>query len=539
LFVEFGPLADETSDSPIVQEERFMASDYVDHPSSQELEERFGLLVENVHEYAIFLVDPAGRVICWNLGAARLFGYQSQEAIGQHFSRFFPEEDIRSGKPEYELKKARADGRADSAGWQVRKEGGRFWCGAIMTPLFDETKHIRSFARVTHDLTDAKAFEGQKKRADDLAEANRSKEEFMALLSHELRNPLAPILNALTIQREMKTADPILQQAGKVIERQVGQMVRMVDDLLDISRITKGKLRLNKEPVELRVIVNNAVEACRPFSEARKHELSVSLPTESIWVDADPVRLEQIFANLLNNATKYTNLGGLIRVTIHQEAGEVVVGVWDNGAGIPPAMLPRIFDLFTQVDGTLSRSHGGLGIGLALVGTLVEMHGGRVQAQSAGLGRGSEFTVRLPTIAGAPAITGKARGSAGTPTPTGIRILVVEDNVDAGDMLSMLLRLKGHDVCVARTGQTALETGPAFHPNVVLCDIGLPGMDGYQVARRLRDTPECKDAILCALTGYTPSESDLDRLPRSGFDHHFVKPVRMDELLALFKTLNH
>jgi CheY-like chemotaxis protein len=265
--------------------------------------------------------------------------------------------------------------------------------------------------------------------------------------------------------------------------------------------------------------------------------LSVSLPTESIWVDADAGRLEQIFVNLLNNAAKYTGVSGLIRVVVKQEGSDGVVSVWDNGAGIAPEMLAHIFDLFIQVDETLGRSQGGLGIGLALVGNLVEMHSGKVQAASAGLGKGSEFTVRLPTIAYRPASEAPSRTVTVPPTGRGLRVLIVEDDVDSGDMLSMLLRLKGHDVLVARTGQTALKLGREFHPNVVLCDIGLPGMDGYQVAKQLRDAPECKDAILCALTGYTPSDADRRRLPQSCFDHHFVKPVPTEKLLALFKTL--
>ena len=235
------------------------------HLSPQEFGERFDLLVADVREYAIFLVGRDGSVRCWNPGAERLFGYSSPEIIGQHFSRLFSPEDVRSGQPEHELKTALDTGHAESVRWQIRKDGTRFWCKATTTPLFDENKHVRSFARVTHDLTEGQAQEAQKKRADDLAEANRSKEEFMALLSHELRNPLSPILNALNVQRQVKTDDPILQQAGNIIERQVGQMVRLVDDLLDISRITKGKLRLNKERVELRVIVNRAAEAARPF----------------------------------------------------------------------------------------------------------------------------------------------------------------------------------------------------------------------------------------------------------------------------------
>ncbi|HET6323299.1 MAG TPA: ATP-binding protein [Planctomycetaceae bacterium] len=508
-----------------------------EHLSPQELEERFELLADTAHEYAIFLVDPDGHIVCWNPGASRLFGYQSDEVVGQHFSRFFSPEDIQSGQPEQELEIARAAGRCDVVRWQYRKDGGRFWCGATLTPLFDENKHLRSFARVMHDLTDGQVLEGQKKRADDLATANRSKEEFMALLSHELRNPLAPILDALNIQREVKSADPILQQAGHVIERQVGQMVRLVDDLLDVSRITTGKLRLNKQPVELRSIVNDAVEASRHSVDARRHEFSVELLTEPIWVDADPARLEQVFVNLLNNASRYTSPGGLIRVTVEREAKEGVVRVRDNGTGIPTEMLPHIFELFTQVDATAGRSHGGLGIGLALVGTLVEMHNGRVHVTSEGLGKGSEFTVRLPTIANPPESQSPSHAGMVVPTGARLRVLIVEDDIDSGDMLCMLLRLKGHEVSVARSGQAALEVAPTFLPDVVLCDVGLPGMDGYEVARRLRETPECKDKILCALTGYTPSEADNRRLPLAGFDHHFVKPVAIETLLALFQIV--
>jgi len=513
-----------------------MATTDATNLSPQECDERFDLLVADVREYAIFLVSREGGVRCWNPGAERLFGYSSAEIIGQHFSRLFSPEDVRSGQPEHELKTALDTGHAESARWQIRKDSTRFWCKASTTPLFDEKKQVRSFARVTHDLTEGQAQEVQRKRADDLAEANRSKEEFMALLSHELRNPLSPILNALNVQRQVKTDDPILQQAGDIIERQVGHMVRLVDDLLDISRITKGKLRLNKEQVELRGIVNSAAEAVRPLLDARKHEFSVSLPTEPIWVEADPVRLEQVVVNLLNNAAKYTNPRGLIRLSVGSAGGEATIKVWDNGLGMPPEMLPRVFDLFTQVDHTLSRSHGGLGIGLALVRTLVEMHDGRVQAYSAGLNKGSEFTVILPALANVAKRETKAVLERARPTGPSARVLVVEDNVDAGDSLSLLLRLHGHEVLVARTGPSALEVASTFQPNVVLLDIGLPGMDGYQVAERLREKPEFKNVLLCALTGWTPSDADRDRPQQAGFDRHFVKPVDLKRLLALLAS---
>jgi PAS domain S-box-containing protein len=504
--------------------------------SPQEVGEQFDLLVGDVREYAICLVSQDGGVRWWNPGAERLFGYTSPEIIGQHFYRLFSPEDVRSGQPEHELKTALDAGHASSIRWQIRKDGTRFWCKTTTTPLFDENKQVRSFARVTHDLTEGQAQEAQRKRADDLAEANRSKEEFMALLSHELRNPLSPILNALNVQRQVKTDDPLLQQAGEIIERQVGHMVRMVDDLLDISRITKGKLRLSKERVELRVIANRAAEAARPFIDCRKHEFSMSLPTESIWVEGDPTRLEQVIVNLLNNAAKYTDPGGLIRLSVVSADGEAVVKVWDNGVGMPPEMLPRIFDLFTQVDCTLSRSHGGLGVGLALVRTLVEMHDGRVQAYSAGLKKGSEFTVILPALSSVPERETNVVLERARPTGPSLRVLVVEDNVDAGDSLSMLLRLHGHEVLVARTGPSALEVASAFQPNLVLLDIGLPGMDGYQVAERLRAKPEFKDVLLCALTGFTPSDADRDRPQKAGFDRHFVKPIDMKKLNELLEA---
>jgi PAS domain S-box-containing protein len=514
-----------------------MSDDFPNSLSAQQLEERFDLLAADAKEYAIFLLSKDARLICWNPGAERLFGYQSREIVGQHFSRFFSPDDILTGQPEHELKTASADGRADSVRWQIRKDGSHFWCKSTLTPLLDEHKQLRSYARVMHDLTDTEAQGAQKKRADDFAEANRNTEEFMALLSHELRNPLSPILNALSILRQMKTGDPIIEQAGNIINRQVVQLVRLVDDLLDISRITKGKLRLTKEKVEMRVVANHAAESVRPLMDARKHDFSVSLPTVPIWVEADPARLEQIVVNLLNNAAKYTDLGGLIRMTVQQEGSDAVIRVRDNGIGIAAEKLPRIFDLFNQVDGSLSRSYGGLGIGLALVRTLVEMQDGRVIAQSGGLRKGSEFTVKLPLVADETVSVAKTVLEPPKQIGPSLRILVVEDNVDSADSMSLLLRLHGHHVEVARTGPTGLEMAMVSRPDVVLLDIGLPGMDGYQVAKHLREKPEFKNVVLCALTGYTPSEADRDRQQKTGFDHYFVKPVNLATLLYLFSTV--
>lgn len=514
-----------------------MGSDNPQRVSSQEMGERFELLATDAKEYAVFLAGLDGKLHCWNAGAESIFGYRSDEIIGQHFSRFFSPEDVRAGQPEQDLKKALADSRAVSNCWQVRKDGTRFWCQSSVTLLLDENKQARSFAIVTHDLTESPAVQTQRQRADGLAAANRSKEEFMALLSHELRNPLSPIVNALNILRQMKTNDPIIEQAANIIDRQVGQMVRLVDDLLDISRITKGKLRLTRERVELRGIINHAAESARPLMDARKHDFSVSLPTEQIWVDADPARMEQVVVNLLNNAAKYTDAGGLIRMSVHQEGTEAVIRVRDNGVGIAPESLTHIFELFTQVDGSLGRSYGGLGIGLALASNLVALHDGRLQASSAGPGKGCEFTIKLPAI---PASTDHERKivlKPNQPSERSLCVLVVEDNVDAADTLSMLLRLYGHEVHVARTGLTALEMASTTRPDVVLLDIGLPGMDGYEVAQHLRERPEFKGVVLCALTGYSPSEADRQRQQETGFDHYYVKPVNLTKLLDLFRTI--
>jgi len=505
-------------------------------PTPEQLAERFDLLAADAKEYALFLLEPDGRLTCWNPGAERLFGYQATEVVGQHYSRFFSPEDIHSGQPEYELRHALSEGRTDSLRWQVRKDGTRFWCRATVTPLRDANKQVRAFARVMHDLTDGDAQDAQRKRGDDLAKANRNKEEFLALLSHELRSPLSPILNALNILKQMKTDDPIVEQAGNIIGRQVMQMVRLVDDLLDISRITKGKLRLTKEKVDLRIIANRAAETTRPLMDARKHNFSMSLPTSPVQVEADPARLEQIVVNLLNNAAKYTDPGGLIRLSVQQERADAVLRVRDNGLGISIEMLPHVFELFTQVDGSLGRSYGGLGIGLALVRTLVEMQDGRVQAKSAGLGQGSEFTVKLPLLENPPMSQSKTLIA---PSKRGrtLKILVVEDNVDSADSLSLLLRLHGHQVQVARTGPHAVEMATIVRPDVALIDIGLPGMDGYQVARTLRDKPEFKTVVLCALTGFTPSEADRQRQQDTGFDHYYIKPLKLESLPEMFDTV--
>ena len=369
-----------------------------------------------------------------------------------------------------------------------------------------------------------------------LFDEDRKKDEFLATLAHELRNPLAPIRNAVSYLQIKGPPEPDLQNAREIIERQVRQMTRLVDDLLDISRVTRGKIALQRERVGLNLVLTNAVEASRPVIEAARHDLSVTVPSEPLMVEGDVTRLSQVFGNLLTNAAKYTDPGGQIRVTVRREGSDAVVSVSDTGIGISAEHLPRLFDMFSQVAPALERTQGGLGIGLALVKSLVEMHGGRVEARSPGLGKGSEFLVRLPAVEPARPAPAADRPRAAGPhhgRPRR-RILIADDNADAAQSLAMMLRVLGHDVRTAPDGQAAVDLAEAFRPELVLLDIGMPRLNGYDAARHLRLQPWSQNVTLVALTGWGQDE-DKRRATEAGFDHHFTKPIApnaLDSLLA-------
>ena len=355
-----------------------------------------------------------------------------------------------------------------------------------------------------------------------LRDADRRKDEFLATLAHELRNPLAPIRNSLQILKMPRVDPATVERSREMMERQVHHLVRLVDD---VSRVMRGKIDLRRERVELATVVARAVETVQPLIDAQRHDLSVRLPAESLSLDADPVPLTQVVGNLLTNAAKYTEPNGRIRLSAARVGDEAVLRVRDDGIGIAPDVLPRVFELFVQVDHSATRSQGGLGIGLTLVKNLVEMHGGTVAARSEGLGMGSEFVVRLPLAARAvPA--GGAPDPGDVAGPTGHashRLLVVDDNRDAADSLAVFLRFQGHEVRVAHGGQAALEEAKAFKPDLIFLDIGMPGMDGYEVARRVRQQPGLESVVLAALTGWGQQE-DRRRTAEAGFNHHLVKP---------------
>jgi signal transduction histidine kinase/CheY-like chemotaxis protein len=366
-----------------------------------------------------------------------------------------------------------------------------------------------------------------RKLIGQLREADRKKDHFLAILAHELRNPLAPISHATHYLQLKGPVEPDLRNARDIIERQLRQLTHLVDELLDVSRITQGKITLQRERVSLGVVLTSAVESSRPLIERAGHELTVTLPPEPLFVEGDLARLSQVFANLLTNAAKYTDRGGRIQLAAERQRSEALVRVKDNGIGIPPEHLPGVFNMFSQVAPALERSQGGLGIGLALVKSLVEMHQGRVMAQSDGPGRGSEFIVRLPLLVDAPPADmetpGTDNGAPRSP-PSKCRVVVADDNVDSALSFAMLLSSMGHEVRKAHDGAAAVALAESFRPDVMFLDIGMPKLNGYEAARRIRQQPWARTIVLCALTGWG-QEEDKRRAADAGFDHHFTKPV--------------
>jgi signal transduction histidine kinase/ActR/RegA family two-component response regulator len=410
----------------------------------------------------------------------------------------------------------------------MRKDGSRIDVSLTVSAVRDAQGRLVGVSKVARDISERKAAERE------AAEAARRKDEFLAILAHELRNPLAPIRYALDIARQANASPEHRQRAEEIITRQVDQMARLLDDLLDVSRIARGQVTLRRKWVDLTSIVGCAIDAARPLLDVKAHRLSIDLPRETLRLNADPVRLTQILTNLLTNAAKYTDREGDIQLSARREGDEVVVSVKDNGIGIAPEMMPRMFTLFAQASPALQRSEGGLGVGLALVKGFVEMHGGRIEARSEGAGSGSEFTVRMP-VGEKPREDG-ADAAAEPSRKRSLRVLVADDNVDIAETSATLLELWGHEVRVAQSGREALEIAEEFRPQLALVDIGMPQMSGLDVARALRRTPWGASMRLVAVTGWG-QEEDRKAALGSGFDDHVTKPVEPARLQAVFEAV--
>jgi len=481
---------------------------------------------------AISFVDLQQRIVLLNPAFTALFGYVAEEVVGQTTELLYvsPDDYLEQG-----LRRHHVGAAADTHPLEVRcrrKDGTLFWAESLGTPVVDADGSPVGFLSIHHDITERKQAEAERERLlSRLAEADRRKDAFLATLAHELRNPLAPIRNAFELIKRAVDKPAVIRSALAVGERQVGQLVRLVDDLLDIARITHGTIPLRKERVTLEAVLQSALETARPQIEAGAHRLSVEAPAAPVWLEADLTRLAQAITNLLANAAKYTDPGGHIRLMACRERDEVVITVQDDGIGIPVERLDEVFEPFIQLEPPQGQIARGLGVGLALVKSLVELHGGRVEAASPGVGQGSTFTLRLPGVIASPV---EAPPVAAAAPVRSRRILVVDDDRDVADSMAMLLTTCGHEVRTAYDGAAALALAPRYRPEAVLLDLGMPGMDGYAVARALRQRPELHETLIVALTGWG-QEEDRRRSREAGFDHHLAKPAAPEALEAVLR----
>ncbi len=488
-------------------------------------------------EDAIVSKTLEGRILSWNSGASRIFGYQAEEVIGKPIMIIIPPE--LHAEEQQILTRIKRGERIDHYDTiRMTKDGRRIPISLTISPVRSSSGAIIGASKIARDISERKRAEEMLRHSQEsLREADRRKDEFLALLAHELRNPLAPIRYALAANKKTECTPAQRARAEEIIDRQVAQMSRLLDDLLDVSRIARGKLELKKKLTELSIAVSVAAETARPLFTARQQEFHLDLPTEPLRLYADPVRLAQVFANLLVNAAKYTDAGGRINLRALRTGDQVLVSVRDSGIGISAEMLPRLFTMFSQAHTALGRAEGGLGIGLWLVRGIVSLHGGSIEARSDGPGRGSEFIVRLPVGAPAEERSPVEPVSTGPQVEAGLKVLVVDDNRDAADTCAMLLELSGHHVQTAYGGRRALELAEAFRPHAVLLDIGLPDINGYELAQRIRATPWGGDIVLVAVTGWGQTE-DRQRATQAGFTQHLVKPIAADSLELLLRALS-
>ncbi len=507
----------------------------------QHSETRYRRLFETAKDGILILNAETGTVMDANPFMTTLLGYSHEEFVGKELWEIGLFPDIEESRAAY--RKLQEKGYVRYEHLPLESASGKKVEVEFVSNVYAENDHQVVQCNI-RDITERSRLQRQtQEQAAVLADMDRRKDEFLAMLGHELRNPLSPILHAALLlrlhndrNRVAGIENPILKQSTDIIERQVGQLAHLVDELLEVSRITTGRIQLHQESLALGVVVNHAVATVRSLIHQRKHELTLSLPTQAIWLHADAARLEQVVVNLLTNAAKYTDPGGHVWVTLQQEGAEAVLRVRDTGVGIAPEILPRIFDLFTQAKQSLDRSQGGLGIGLALVQRLVELHGGTVEATST-VGQGSEFAVRLPVVslpARRPLSSATERDQSSRPS---LRVLVVDDNVDTAATLAMLVRESGHDVRIAYDGSSVLEAALDFRPDVILLDIGLPGLNGYEVGKQIRQQPALQNTVLVALTGYG-QENDRQSSQEAGFDHHLVKPGDFGKVLQILTTVS-
>ncbi|KAI3591002.1 Multidomain signal transduction protein [Cupriavidus sp. U2] len=489
----------------------------------RESESTFRLLVQNVYDYAIFMLDTEGRVASWNVGANRIKGYASREIVGQHFSVFYSPEDRTSGKPERLLSIARDQGRVQDEGWRVRKDGTQFWASVTLTAVYDEHHQLVGFAKITRDMS-------ERRHLEEVEASARRMNEFLATLAHELRNPLAPMFNATAIIEKHPDDGGLVRANLSVVLRQLRHLSRLVDDLLDVGRMAVGKLELRSTVLPIQTVIETGLEACLPLLAAKQQRIELQLCDENFHVFGDLTRLSQVLQNVLNNASKFSAEGTTIVVECKAWDKIGTISIADQGRGIPRDMLSDIFNLFVQVDEPGYSATGGLGIGLSLCKSIIEKHAGSISATSTGPGQGSTFTIQLPI---ATQTSAPEEPHMTEPSVSGMKILIVDDNHDAADSLGMFLQMEGHAIEVAYDGVSAIHKVSTFVPDVALIDLAMPDMDGYELIEELREFAKLNHTRFYALTGFSET-AVRDRVAEAGFNGHIVKPINP---AALKKTI--
>lgn len=494
-----------------------------------QIQERQTAILESATDYAILTLDMELRVKDWNAGAERMLGYSEGEILGQSGEILFVPEDRAEGAAEHERKMAVHHGRAVNEHWHLRKDGSRFYGSGITSPLLDEAGNVMGLLKVMRDLTI------QRQAEDATKEADKRKDQFLAMLAHELRNPISTVQNAISILKITHAADSGASQVVGIMDKQTSHLVRMIDDLLDVSRVTQGKIELKLQRLDIGLLIESIVQAIQPQFDARKKQLHISALANDLFVEGDATRLSQVVTNLLTNSLRYTGDDGQAWVDLASENGQALITVKDNGIGLSTEQQTSVFELFVQGDNSLARSQGGLGIGLTLVRQLVGMHGGQVQAKSPGMGQGSEFRVHLPlhALSVKQLAADEARVDA---KQSALHLLLIDDMQELATMTAMLLKLRGYQVDVRLSGRAGIEAIESLKPAVVLCDIGMPELNGYQTAQLIRQQEWGKKVILIALSGYG-QEEDKQQAKQAGFDAHLTKPVNMQELEDLIQSI--
>ncbi|RQR34319.1 ATP-binding protein [Burkholderia sp. Bp9142] len=492
---------------------------------------RFETVVGAISDYAVFMLDPHGNVATWNRGAERIKGYRAAEIVGNHFSRFYPPDLALAGRPAFGLRQAVTHGHFEDEGWRVRKDGTLFWANVTITAVRDQEGALAGFIKITRDMT-------ERKRLAELEASTHRLSVFIAMLAHELRNHLAPLRHSVGVLQSLPDPAPPLAQCRDAVHRQVGQLTRLVDDLLDVGRITAGKVELDNAPVTVRDVVCRGVEGIQPTLAAHEQNIRVDLPANPVVVRGDAVRLVQVLHNLLDNASKCSPCGARIDVGASVEGAVVAIRVTDHGVGIDAGSLESIFDLFEQEGVPGRRPSDGFGLGLAICRSFVELHGGRISAESDGPGRGATFTVRLPIEHAARMMPVDTPVPHAPEQPAGapLRIVVVDDNCDSADTLAVLLQVKGHAPRVAYNAQDALALARDTIPHLMLIDLSMPDVDGFTLLCELRTIGALAGVTCVALSGHA-RPADLARTSSEGFDDHLVKPVEMAVLDALLQRV--